>query len=69
MVVIAFLLVTQVFGCGGGDSGTTTQQANTVVTQAGDKAKKDSAGSGAVNRDATRVAVFNGTTTSGLART
>lgn len=67
-VVVLFLLVTQVFGCGGSDSGTTTQQANTVTTQAGDQTTTSS-GSGAVNRGATRVAVFNGTTTSGLART
>ena len=67
-VVVLFLLVTQVFGCGGG-SGTTTQQANTVTTQAGSQKTTTSGGAGAVNRAATRVAVFNGTTTSGLART
>ena len=69
VVVIGFLLVTQVFGCGGSDSGTTTQPANTVTTQAGSETTSADAGSGAVNRAATRVAVFNGTTTSGLART
>lgn len=68
VVVIAFLLVTQVFGCGG-DSATTTQPANTVTTQAGSANTTGNDGAGAVNRAATRVAVFNGTTTSGLART
>lgn len=69
IVVVLFLLITQVFGCGGSDSGTTTQKANTVTTQAGTDKTTTSGSAGAVNREATRVAVFNGTTTSGLART
>ena len=67
-VVVLFLLITQVFGCGGG-SDTKTQTANTVNTTSSSQKTTSTAGGGAVNRAATRVAVFNGTTTSGLART
>jgi hypothetical protein len=62
--VIAFVLITQVFG--GSDSSTTSTPATNSVGPATTTATTDS--SSTVDKAATQVAVFNGTTGSGLAR-
>ena len=65
IIVIAFVLITQVFG--GSDSSTTSVPAtNSIATTSGTTTSP--ATNSAVDPAATQVAVFNGTTGSGLAR-
>ncbi len=67
IIVIAFVLITQVFG--GSDSSSPAPQPNSVgpaVTPA--TPTTPDAAAGAVDRANTQVAVFNGTTGAGLAR-
>jgi hypothetical protein len=63
--VIAFVLITQVFG--GSDSSTTSTPATNSVGPATTTATTTDSSS-TVDKAATQVAVFNGTTGSGLAR-
>lgn len=64
IIVIAFVLITQVFG--GSDSSTTVTPATNGVGPATTTATTGSTAT--VDKAATQVAVFNGTTGSGLAR-
>jgi len=67
IIVIAFVLITQVFG--GSDSSTTSVPATNSVGPAPTATDTTtSAAGGAVDKAATQVAVFNGTTSSGIAR-
>ncbi len=64
IIVIAFVLITQVFG--GSDSSSPAPQPNSVGPAV--TATTPDAAAGAVDRANTLVAVFNGTTGAGLAR-
>jgi len=63
IIVIAFVLITQVFG--GGSSSTPAPTANTVAPSTTSPTTSSTVG---VDRANTQVAVINGTTGSGLAR-
>ncbi len=64
IIVIAFVLITQIFG--GGDS--STAPAPAASTAATTTAATTTSAAAAVNPATTQVAVFNGTTGTGLAR-
>lgn len=62
-LIVAVILVTQVFG--GGDSGSPVAKTNKLIPPTNTETTADS---GQVDRAATTVAVFNGTTFAGLAK-
>jgi hypothetical protein len=66
IIVIAFVLITQVFG--GSDSSTSSTPATNSVGPAPTTATTTDSADSAVDPATTQVAVFNGTTGSGLAR-
>jgi len=66
IIVIAFVLITQVFG--GSDSSTTSTPATNSVGPVPTSATTTDSAAPAVDPAATQVAVFNGTTGSGIAR-